>query len=122
MLLKFIRNTILFTAFILANHIAVGQNTDAIQNEFSEIKKEESIENKDQLIQNEAVVEDVNFDGKFSFNKRNRKIDKNKPLVSKDHKTKIGSLFIRISSGIKKYCHDNNISGKRLFKIGRLFI
>ena len=47
--LKFIRNTILFTAFILANHIAVGQNTDAVQNEFSEIKKEESIENKDQL-------------------------------------------------------------------------
>jgi len=120
--LKFIRNIILFTSFILANHNAVCQNMDVNKNEFSEIKNEESIENQEQLIQNEPVVEDVNFDGKFSFKKRNRQIDNKKPLVSEDRKTKIGTLFIRISTGIKKYCHDNNISGKRLFKISKLFI
>lgn len=122
MSLNLVRNIILFTAFVLANQSVFCQNIDVNKNEYSELKNEESIENQDQSLQNESIVEDVNFNGKFSFKKRNRQGDNSKPLVSEDCKTKVGSLVVRISTGIKKYCHDNNISGKRLFKIGKLFI
>jgi hypothetical protein len=124
MLLNFIKNITLLLALFLTNNIVICQNSDVNnKSEHIELEKEDLNEtSQDHLIQNETLSDESIFNKKRSIINKNHQENQSKSTSSEDFKTKIGSLFSRIGISIRKYCHDNKISGKKLLKIGKLFI
>ncbi len=122
--LNFIKHTTVIFTLLLLNNTLISQTAELINNSTNiESEKVEVNEiSRDNLIQSESINEENIFIKKrITFNKNNQAND-NKNINSDDYKTKIGSLISRIGISINKYCKDNKISGKKILRIGKLFI
>ena len=112
---KYLALLILFLAGIYS---AIGQSSTVQQNgeQFQTIK--ENTEEKDKIVENDKLIKNENsvFNKTHLFSNKN--FTNNKELQPKKIRNKrIGELFSRIGLGLKKYCQDNKISGKKALRI-----
>ena len=108
----------IFILFFAGIYSAIGQASTVQQNgeQFQIIK--ENPEEKDKIVENDKLIENENnlFNKTHIFSNKN--FTNNKELQPKKIRTtKIGELFSRIGLGLKKYCQDNKISGKKALRI-----
>ena len=124
MSLHFFKYLLLVFVLSFANNLIYCQNNTTNNNkDFTHLKKEDMNEmSKDDIQENTTNNErGFSFYRKHSFsNNDNTKVNTN--TDPEQFRTKIGSLFTRIGNGIKRYCSDNNISGKKLLRITKLFL